>query len=173
MPDRCVQCHQAHPEVDIGLLRIQYPASSLGSGAPQWTLSQQQYCHACYRQASQDQHRRELAKLWMALLPMMWFLVSGALLYSGLYPDPAIAPVEVHLFFLGTTLAAFYAIPATIYRRFKRLDPVPKPTEAVPEPGEDQSLSERWASAVGNCAISTSSPSEAASSAIGSESAGT
>ncbi len=173
MPDRCVQCNQAYPEVDIGLLRIQSPASSFGSEAPQWTLNREQYCATCYRQAERHQHRRELAKLWMVLLPMVWFLLSGTLIYGSFYPNPATAPAEVHLFFFGTTLAAFYAIPATIYRMFKRLDSPPETSDAVPALADDQSLSGTWASATGNCAINTSSPSAPASSGIGSESAGT
>lgn len=138
-PDHCVHCHQAHPEVHIGVLSMQHPASPFGSAAPQWTLSQQPYCAACYRRAERAQHQRELAKLWMALLPMGWLLLSGALIYGCLYPDPATAPIEAHLFFFGTALAAFYAIPATIYRRFKRLDTMV--STAVPTPIEDQSLS--------------------------------
>jgi hypothetical protein len=137
MPDRCVQCHQVHPGVEVDLLRIKHPTSPFGVEAPLWTLIRQQYCHTCYRQAEQEQHRQQLAKLWMALLPMMWFLVGGTLLYVGLYPNPATTPVEVHLVFFGTTFTAFYAVPATIYRRFKRLDPVAKTSEAIPASRED------------------------------------
>jgi len=61
---------------------------------------------------------------------------NRALLYVGLYPNPATAPVEVHLFFFGTTLAAFYAIPATIDRCYKRLDPLPETTETLSVPVE-------------------------------------
>ncbi len=125
-PKRCIQCHQADSEIDIGVLHIQHPASSFNAEAPKWTLSQQQYCNACYRRAEQDQHQRELAKLWMALLPMGWMVFSGAFIYSCLYPNPGVAPLEAHLFFFGTSLAAFYAIPATIYRRFK-LSPLQTP----------------------------------------------
>jgi len=67
----------------------------------------------------------------MTLLPMVWFLFSGVLIYGSLYADPATAPMEAHLFFFGMSLAAFYAIPATIYRRFKRLDPMPEPCAAA------------------------------------------
>lgn len=148
-PDRCVQCHQAHPEVDIGVLSIQHPASPFGPEAPQWTLSQQHYCGTCYRRAEQDQNWQQLTKLWMTLLPMGWFLFSGVLIYGSLYSDPATAPIEAHLFFFGMSLAAFYAIPATIYRRFKRLNPMPEPfaaadagLEVVPGLVEDQSLSD-------------------------------
>lgn len=172
-PKRCIQCHQADSEIDIGVLHIQHPASSFNAEAPKWTLSQQQYCNACYRRAEQDQHQRELAKLWMALLPMGWMVFSGAFIYSCLCPNPGVAPLEAHLFFFGTSLAAFYAIPATIYRRFKRLDPTPRTFEAAQSPIEDQLLSREWASSVGNCAISTSNPSAPASSNMGSESAGT
>ena len=135
MPDRCVQCHQAQADIDVGLLHIQHLSSPFG--AEPWTMSRQQYCHTCYRQVEREQHRRELAKLWMALLPMMWFLVGGLLLYSGLYSDPATTPVEVHLFFLGTTLAAFYAVPVTIYRHYKLLDYATKTSKAIPASGED------------------------------------
>ncbi len=139
---RCSQCHQDQPEVDIGVLRVQHPASPFAAEAPTWTLSQQPYCATCYRQAERYQHQRELAKLWMALLPMGWFGLSGALLYGILYTDPATAPMEVHLFFFGTTLAAFYAIPATIYRRFKRLDPTSETSGATLAPSvENQPLS--------------------------------
>ncbi|WP_143308365.1 hypothetical protein [Candidatus Entotheonella palauensis] len=173
MPDRCIQCHQAQPEVDIGVLHIRHSASPLGSETPPWSLSRQHYCAACYRHAEQDQHRQQLAKLWMALLPMGWFLVSGTLIYGILYPDPATAPIEAHLFFFGTLLAAFYAIPATIYHRFKRLNPMPETLEAASAPVTNQSLTGGWVSATGNCAIRTSSPSAPASSGIGSESADT
>ncbi len=136
MPDHCVQCHQAHPEVDIGVLSVNHSASRLGSKAPQMTLSRRQYCGACYRRAEQEQHQQELAKLWMALLPTGWFLFSGALIYGSLYPSPATAPIEAHLFFFGTSLATFYAIPATIYRRFKRLNPTPETSSTIPAPVE-------------------------------------
>ncbi|ETX02579.1 MAG: hypothetical protein ETSY1_03060 [Candidatus Entotheonella factor] len=141
--DLCVQCHQARAEVDISLLRIQHPASPFGPEAPQWTLSRQHYCAACYRQAEHDQNQRELAKLLMALLPMVWLGFSGALIYGCLYPSPATAPVEAHLFFFGTSLAAFYAIPATIYRRFRHRHPAPEAPDAGPAPVEAQSVSGR------------------------------
>ena len=122
MPDRCGQCQQAVADIDVGVLRVQHLKSPHTSSTPPWMLDRQPYCQSCYRQAAQAQHRRELARLWMALLPMLWFLASAALLYGGLYPDPATAPLEVHLFFFSSTLAVFYFFPAVIYRRFQRLD---------------------------------------------------
>ena len=163
MPDRCIQCQQAVADIDVGVLRIQHAGSPRASAAPPWTISRRSYCQTCYRQAEQAQHQRNLARLWMALLPMMWFLVSGVLLYGGLYPNPATAPLEAHLFFLSSTFAAFYFFPAAVYRRFKRLDDA---TETI-SPGKDHTL----ASAVGNCTSSASSPSALASSRMGSESA--
>ncbi len=133
MPDRCVQCHQAYPEVDIGLLRVMHPAKGLQTGLPQMTHSRQQYCLACYRQAERRQNLLSLAKLLMALLPMMWFLFGGIFIYSGLYASPATAPIEVHMFYFGPSLAAFYAIPACIVKIVKRLDPMPETPAALPE----------------------------------------
>ncbi len=132
--DRCVQCHQATAEVDIGLLRIMHPAKGLQTGLPHMTHSRQQYCLACYRQAERRQNLQSLAKLWMTLLPMTWFVCGGFFIYSGLYSSPANAPMEVHIFYFGTSLTAFYAIPACIYNVMKRLDPMPEKTPAsLPE----------------------------------------
>ncbi len=134
MPDRCVQCHQAYAEVNIGLLRVMHPAKGLQTGLPQMIHSRQPYCLACYRQAERRQNWQSLAKLLMALLPMMWFLMGGIFIYSGLYANPATAPTEVHIFYFGTSLAAFYAIPTCIVRLIRRLDPIPDETpRSLPE----------------------------------------
>lgn len=137
MPDRCVQCQQANAEVDIGLLRVMHPAKGIPTGLPQMTHSRQQYCLAYYRQAERRQNLQSLAKLSMTLLPMMWFLFGGIFIYSGLYASPATAPLEVHIFYFGTSLAAFYAIPACIYKLVKRLDPIPdEASTALPKAAE-------------------------------------
>lgn len=135
MPDQCVQCHQANSEIDVGLLSVPHPPQrGFQTGLPHMTHRRQSYCLACFREAERRQNLQSLAKLLMTLLPMMWFVLGGIFIYSGLYASPAVAPPEIHIFYFGTSLAAFYAIPACICNLVKkRLDPArDEASEAIP-----------------------------------------